>query len=308
MHRLKILITGISGFIGRSLVEEIVNRNLPWDIYGIDIKEPVFNDAKYLQHIGFNIVDIRNEMAVKHYFESKTFDGVIHLAAVSRVVDAEKDKKRCIETNYNGTKYIVENVAKNPDTWLVFGSSREVYGEQTIFPVKELAVKKPINIYGECKLKGEILIEDLIKKYIILRFSNVYGNNYDIKGRVIPAFIKQALENKTLFLEGGNQIIDFTFIGDTINSIIKSIELLQTNKTISEKIHISPGEENKITDIISYLELFLDKKLEVKTREKRNYDVVRFIGDSSHRIEILGENKFTSLKEGIKLLLSNMTN
>ena len=39
MHRLRLLITGISGFIGRSLVEEIVNRKLPWDIYGIDIKK-----------------------------------------------------------------------------------------------------------------------------------------------------------------------------------------------------------------------------------------------------------------------------
>lgn len=41
MPGLNLLITGVSGFIGRSLVEEIVNRNLPWNIYGIDIKNPV---------------------------------------------------------------------------------------------------------------------------------------------------------------------------------------------------------------------------------------------------------------------------
>lgn len=42
MHRIKLLITGISGFIGKSLVEEIVKQKLPIDIYGIDIKQPEF--------------------------------------------------------------------------------------------------------------------------------------------------------------------------------------------------------------------------------------------------------------------------
>ena len=162
--RQSILITGVSGFIGRSLVEEIVNRDFSWTIYGIDIKEPVLNDSKYRKYIDFSIVDIRDENAVETYFLEHQFDGVIHLAAISRVVDAENNKKNCIATNYWGTKYIVENVAKQQNTWFIFGSSREVYGEQKVLPVKESANKNPINIYGECKLKGELLVKELIKK------------------------------------------------------------------------------------------------------------------------------------------------
>lgn len=306
MHKLNILITGISGFIGRSLVEKIVNENLPWKIYGIDIKEPVFNDIKYREQIDFDFLDIRNEKAVKTYFSNKQFDIVLHLAAVSRVIDAEKDKENCIAVNYYGTKYIIENVAKNPETSLIFGSSREVYGEQSSFPVKETAEKNPINIYGRCKLDGEYLVESLISKYAILRFSNVYGNNYDIDGRVIPSFIKSAINGKPLFLEGGDQIIDFTHIDDTIECIIKTVILLKTDKIKSEVIHISPGVENKITDIIQYLKKILGKDLRVITTEKRSYDVVRFIGDPTHRKNILGNLEFKTLYKGIELLIDTL--
>lgn len=306
MGRLKILITGISGFIGRSLVEEVVARRLPWDIYGIDIKNPVFKDVKYLEDVDFAHVDIRDESAVNAYFNGRVFDGVIHLAAVSRVVDAEQDKENCIATNLYGTKNVVENVARHSATWCVIGSSREVYGEQAVMPVCETADKRPINIYGECKLKGELLVKELIKKYVILRFSNVYGNSYDIDGRVVPVFVKRALNNEPLFLEGGSQVIDFTYIDDTVDSIIRTVRMLEKGLLTTGEIHISPGAENKITDIIVCLEKLLGKKLDVVSREKRNYDVVRFIGDPQHRIATLGDSNFKTLSEGIKLYLDHL--
>ena len=307
MHRLRIPITGISGFIGRSLVEEIVDRNLPWNMCGIDIEEPIFNDSKYLELIDFKSVDIRDENAVKSYFRNRAFDGVIHLAAVSRVVDAENNKENCVATNLNGTRYVVESVAKQQDAWFILGSSREVYGEQSVMPVKETAEKKPVNIYGECKLEGERIVKRLISRYVILRFSNVYGNSYDIDGRVMPTFVKRALKGEPLFLEGGTQVIDFTYINDNVDSIIKVVELLEDGKLTTEEILVSPGIENKITDVIAYLEEILGKRLDVVIRKKRNYDVVRFIGDPQHRTEVLGESRFKNLSEGIQLYIASLT-
>ena len=300
MDRLKLLITGISGFIGRSFVEKIVDLNLPWDIHGIDIKAPIFNESVYLNQIDFNVVDIRDERMVEVFFSDKKFDGVIHLAAVSRVVDAENDKENCVSTNYYGSKYVLENVAKQPDTWFLFGSSREVYGEQVVLPVKENAEKKPINIYGDCKLKGELMVKEMISKYAILRFSNVYGNKYDIDGRVIPTFVKSALNDETLYLEGGNQIIDFTYIDDTVDSIIRTISLLEENPVFAEEIHISPGFPNKITNIIECLEKHLQKQINVKVRKKRSYDVEKYVGDPSYRKKLLGESDFVLLQKGLE--------
>lgn len=301
---MKLLITGISGFIGRTMVEEIVNRQLPIDIYGLDIKQPVFLNPSYLKYIYFTIVDIRDNDALNRYFSDKHFDGVIHLAAISRVVDAENDKLNCINVNLKGTMYLVDILAKSPDTWLIFGSSREVYGEQKEFPVKESARKQPVNIYGECKLQGECFIKEKLNKYAILRFSNVYGNDYDIDGRVIPTFVKRALTDQILYLEGGEQTIDFTHISDTVTCILDTIRLLQTNQIRTEEMHISPGRTNKITDIIHYLELITGKKLKIQIREKRHYDVEHFVGNSSHREQILGKKSFISLKDGIELMIN----
>jgi nucleoside-diphosphate-sugar epimerase len=306
MRRLKLLITGISGFIGRSLVVEIVRSSLPWDIFGIDIKTPDFNDSKYLKYIDFKVVDIRDKNAVDAYFCEKKFDGVIHLAAVSRVVDAENDKENCVAVNLYGTKNVVRSVAENPETWFVFGSSREVYGEQPVLPVKESAEKRPLNIYGKCKLLGETAVKKMIKKYVILRFSNVYGNNYDIDGRVIPTFVKRALNGETLFLEGGGQIIDFTYIDDTVNCIIRTVSMLQENNICREEMHVCPGFTNRITSVIGCLEKLLHKKIDVKIREKRGYDVVRFVGDPRHRIELLGKADFKTLDKGIECYLEGM--
>ena len=110
---------------------------------------------------------MRDRDALNTYFQDKHFDGVVHLAAKNRVVDAEKDKTNCIAVNLFGTKYLVDVLERSKDTWLIFGSSREVYGEQKQFPVKESAPKEPVNIYGECKLQGEQLIKERLQKYAI---------------------------------------------------------------------------------------------------------------------------------------------
>lgn len=308
MNNNKILITGVSGFIGRSLVEQVINNLLNYDIYGIDIKEPVFNKPEYSRCVNFEKIDICDKEAVDAYFDKHKFAGVIHLAAVSRVVDAEHDKDRCIAVNLHGTMNIVEAAAKNKDAWFIFGSSREVYGEQSILPVKETADKKPVNIYGSIKLKGEFFVRFMLDRYVILRFSNVYGNNYDIDGRVIPTFVKQAMNGETLFLEGGEQIIDFTYIDDTTQSIVEAIKLLESNDIQAEEIHISPGSGVKITDIIVYLEKKFGRKLDVQIRNKRDYDVVRFIGDSTKRMNILGDLHFKSVQEGIDMYIDSINN
>jgi nucleoside-diphosphate-sugar epimerase len=304
MDRLKILITGISGFIGRSLAEEIINRNLPWDISGIDIKPPMFNDCKYLKDIDFETVDIRDEISVRQYFNAKKFDGIIHLAAVSRVIDGEKNKQNCIATNFKGTKYIAEAAAMS-DCWMIFGSSREVYGEQSVLPVAETAELLPMNVYGFYKLEGERIVQSTVTNHCILRFSNVYGNNYDIPTRVIPAFVRAAVDGGTIHLEGGEQIIDFTYIDDTVSAIIRCVQCLDTKEFTTEIIHVLPGVANRITDIIDILREF-GYHFTVDVRPPRCYDVQKFVGDPSHLRKVLGEINFTDLRTGIMKTLKNI--
>ncbi len=298
----KILVTGALGFIGRTLLETLIEQECCSELYGIDIKEINESNSAFVSKINYENIDIRDEEKVKSYIRKNQFDGIVHLAAVSRVVEAEKNKQNCIKTNYKGTRYIAEAAGENPDCWMIFASSREVYGEQEKFPVSEHAELLPYNLYGFYKLEGERVVRANVKKNCVLRFSNVYGNEYDISGRVVPAFVKGAMKGEKLSLEGGKQIIDFTYIGDTVSSIIKCMNLLQSGKMTSDTIHILPGVQNKITDLIDILRE-MGFSFTVRKNPPRNYDVQQFIGNPAHRKEILGDEKFVSLREGIERLV-----
>lgn len=304
---MKLLITGISGFIGRSLVKSLVNQKYPFEIYGIDINLLEI-DTEIAEMVNFTLLDLRDNNAVKTYFSSNRFDGVIHLAAISRVATAELEKEVCIETNLQATKNIVNQLSYTPNTWLIYASSREVYGEPENLPVKESDPKHPINIYGECKLQSEYYIQQNVNKYIIFRFSNVYGNEFDIKERVIPNFVEKAINDEPLIIEGGDQVIDFTYINDVIFSIISGIGGLNRGNINKDIIHLSPGVGNSIQTVIDIIEEYLGKKVNVQVTDKRDYDVVKFIGDPEHRKQILGEREFKPLKDGLGIYISKIVN
>ena len=299
----KILITGVSGFIGRSLVKAIVDLKYSFDLYGVDIN-PIEMDECYVNKINFTQLDLRDKNKVENYFKENQFDGVIHLAAVSRVAVAENDSDNCIQTNFLATKNIVDQLPQN--TWIIFSSSREVYGEPDNLPVKETDPKNPINIYGKCKLQSEEYVQNNMNKYLIFRFSNVYGNEFDLDNRVLPLFVNKSIKNEVITIEGGEQVIDFTYIDDVVTSIITSIKLLNSGLMTKDIIHLCPGEGNSLQSVVRFLGEYLEKGIKVEVTDKRDYDVVKFIGNPEHRIKILGDREFKSLKEGLIIYINRM--
>ena len=304
-----ILITGISGFIGHSLADEIIKQDLPYNIYGIDIKD-VPNNLK--DKIHFEKVDIRDSRQCAEYFAKHSdLDGIIHLAAVSRVVIAEENSNNCVETNGRGVLNVLQYIKNTPNCWFVYGSSREVYGEllEEKRDFSEYDDCLPINIYGCYKLLGEEWVKQMCRKYMILRFCNVYGNDYDLigddkygkGGRVIPSFILKAIHNKKIEIEGGEQIIDFTHITDTVWAIIEVIKQLCDETLQNEILHISPGVGNKITEIVDILKKITGKELDVDYKEKRHYDVQHFIGNPAKHKQLLGDRIFITLETGLKM-------
>lgn len=299
---LNILITGVQGFIGCSLAQQLSQKPKQYNLYGIDIRE----DRLRLPTLQYTKVDIRDKECVWNYFSSHSFDVVIHLAAISRVVDAEQHKHDCISTNYDGTKNIVDYLSsQSPTTHLIFASSREVYGEQLILPVTEDCELKPLNIYGFYKLLAEQYIQSKLNRYNILRFCNVYGNAYDISGRVIPSFIQKAKEHELITIDGGTQFIDFTFINDTIWAICQCLELSATSTINKEIITISPGEGHSLQELIQIIEKESGLKTIYRIGDSRNYDVQRFVGNPAKRIQLLGEHPFLSLAEGIRTMFDS---
>lgn len=306
MKNKKVLITGGIGFIGTSLALKLIKLN--YKIILFDIRDSNKGSKIYVNNdkIEFIKGDTNDTELLKSIFEKYTISGVIHFAAVSRVEVAQNNQEECVRTNINGTKSLlraIETTENKP--WLIFGSSREVYGEPKTLPVKENFEKKYVNIYGDSKIQGERLFIEFSKKHnnscIILRFSNVYGNQYDLFERVIPRFIKSIVNNKTLTIEGGEQLIDFTHVNDTVKGIIKSIEYIDTENQVIDDFHILPGIGWTLYQLVEYIEGIIKKKAIMSVNEKRNYDVEKFIGDNSKVRNKLNITNFISLKEGLEI-------
>ena len=139
---MKMLITGSSGFIGRTLVKNI--EGIPCDISSSDTKPNC--DVT-------NVDDIINS--------SKDCDGIIHLAALSRVADCESEPQICIDINIKGTLNVIQAAVKNKINWVGIVTTGEVKWIEN----REIQSFKRINnVYGISKLAGELLLDVYTEK------------------------------------------------------------------------------------------------------------------------------------------------
>src|SRR5579871_3958963 len=166
----KILITGSNGLIGNTLERYL--RKIGIEVKGIDISYP----STHPNHKNIQDLESIKEAAAD-------CRGIVHLAAVSRVILGEQNPTLCWKTNIEGTRNILEAVLHLlHKPWVIYASSREVYGQQAILPVTEKAPLLPLNTYARSKVMGEKLVLAYREKDVqtaILRFSNVYGSVND---------------------------------------------------------------------------------------------------------------------------------
>ena len=93
-----------------------------WIVSTLDLKDYDL-DGRTIDHVG-DIVEFKHLQDIL-----SDIDGILHLAAVSRVIDAELNKGEFTRVNVNGTKRLLEAASAAKCRWFIFGSSREVYGE-----------------------------------------------------------------------------------------------------------------------------------------------------------------------------------
>ena len=281
-----ILITGSEGLIGKALSTKLKEKK--FKVIGYDLK---------------NGKDILDQGSLEELIGN--VNGIVHLAAVSRVVDGFKNPKKAVTTNVIGTTNLLELIrAKNPSCWMIFGSSREVYGE-THSIVKESDALKPLNVYGASKSAGEFLTicygENYHLKTFVVRFSNVYGALNDHTDRVIPRFLSQALSNSDITIYGGNQIFDFVHVSDAVDGLMNLILKVNNNDKIENRIfHFLTGKSQSLVQLANKIVELTNSNSNIKFLPRREYDVDTFEGDPSQTMRSLGWRPKMSIEDGLK--------
>jgi len=201
---MKILITGIYGFLGTRLANKLAENHTIFGLYNTE-KEVVFNE----NIVCFNKLDSIDMMP----------DVIIMCHAAVSSGSTNIDKHVLIETNVNFTKEIVE---KFPTIKIIYVSSVSIFGNQNEV-VNEQSILNPETDYAFSKLLGEKEVNQNSNS-IIIRFSSLYGNEMK-ENTLIPNYCNQALRSQTIQVWGnGSRRQNYIHIDDAINLIESAIE------------------------------------------------------------------------------------
>ena len=230
-------------------------------------------------------------------------DGVVHLAAVSRVVWGERDPERCMLVNVGGVDNVLRSaVESRRRPWVMTVSSREVYGEPRGLPVREDDPVAPINVYGRSKLVGEqrtLAAREAGLATAVVRLSNVYGSVHDHADRVVPAFARGAVEGRDLRVDGGEHTFDFTHVRDTVRGLVATAEALRQGERSLPPVHLRTGRGTTLGQLAALALSCAKSGAKVVEGPTRRYDVARFYGDPARAEALLGWRSRLSIEEGL---------
>jgi UDP-glucose 4-epimerase len=290
-----ILVTGSTGLVGSATTTAL--RRLQFDITHYDLREPAGTVPR----------DVRNPDALARAMAGCC--GVIHLAAVSRVVWGEQDPAACMITNAEGTRNVVAAASASPcRPWVVLASSREVYGQADSLPATEEAPLRPMNVYARSKVMAERRLQEARiqgTRTAILRLSNVYGSISDHADRVIPAFVSTALSGGRLRLDGAEHTFDFTHIDDTVDGIVKTVLALEADEHELPPIHLVTGVPTTLRDLANAVLELTDTAVPIDHAPPRQYDVSRFWGNPARARSVLSWEPRVPLRTGLERLIAD---
>ncbi len=176
---MKVFVTGVAGQLGHDVMNELASRG--YTGVGTDLAESYsgIQDGTYVTMAEYVSLDITNKEAVMNTIKAIKPDVVVHCAAWTAVDLAEdEDKQAKVKAiNVDGTQNIA-NACKEIDAKMVYISTDYVFDGQGTTPWQpDCKDYKPLNVYGETKLGGELAVSNTLSKYFIVRIAWVFGKN-----------------------------------------------------------------------------------------------------------------------------------
>jgi len=233
----RVLITDGAGFIGSYVSRKLLDMGhevVAYDafVHYISPIKSVLKDYFELRfegitdQIDFRRGDTRDKAHLRRVILETRPERILHLAALPIADLSNRHSEEALTSILEGAVNVLE-VLRDVDfvDRFVYISSSMIYGDFEEIPAPEDHPKRPKDIYGGTKYAGEVMVETYSRRYgipySIVRPSAVYGP-YDVNRRVSQIFVENALLGKPITLYGGgHQALDFTFVEDTAEGIIK---------------------------------------------------------------------------------------
>lgn len=305
MKILKILLTGVAGFLGSNLLVKLLENG--HSVIGLDDLSTgsIKNLARQIDNPNF--IFIQTDIRTPVEFD---VDAILNFACPASPVHYQTDPVRTIETNFIGVANLL-HLAQRQNAIFIQSSTSEVYGDPHVSPQNEeyWGNVNPIGIrscYDEGKRAAETLCFDYSRQYSVdarvIRIFNTYGPNMSPNdGRVVSNFIVQALENKPITIFGsGNQSRSFCYVDDLISAILRVLEL---DKTPNTPINLGNPMEFTMLELANLVIKKTGSQSKLVFLELPGDDPKQRCPDITRAKQILSWSPQVSLEDGLDLTI-----
>jgi nucleoside-diphosphate-sugar epimerase len=297
---MNILITGASGQIGTNLALALMQRGDT--VVGID-KRP----NEWTDRIDMQIVDLvqlarqRQKLSI-----DMSVNVIVHLAAWAKVFQLVKEPDKAFE-NVEMIWPVLE-LARAARVPIVFGSSREVYGDLQRHVTDETMADFVVaeSPYSASKVAAEAFFYSYARcydfPYLVFRFSNVYGRyDHDLERmeRVIPLFVRRIDTGAPITVFGREKMLDFTHVDDCVAGMVAGIDALDNGHITGETINLAYGQGQTLFDLVGLIEMAVGKSAQATYEKSQTGEVTRYVADISKARKLLGYEPQVPLTQGI---------
>lgn len=247
----RVLVTGAAGFLGSHFCERLLADG--HEVIGMD--NVVTGRTKNLESIFYEDAFTFYEHDVTEYIHvSGDIDHIVHLASLASPVAYDQNPIKTLKVGALGTHKTL-GLAKAKDASYLFASTSEVYGDPEVNPQPEdyrgnVDCFGPRACYDESKRYGESLVRAYRDKHGIdvrvARIFNTYGPRMALDdGRVIPTFVRQALNGEDLTVYGdGSQTRSFCYVSDLIDGFVQLL-----NSDMQTPVNLGNPDERTINEL-----------------------------------------------------------
>jgi dTDP-glucose 4,6-dehydratase len=303
MARKRILITGAAGFLGSHLCERFIAD----DYHVIAMDNLITGRLKNIEHLfPLENFEFYNHDVSKFIHVAGDLDYILHFASPASPIDYLKIPIQTLKVGSLGIHNCL-GLAKAKGARVLIASTSEVYGDPTVHPQTEeywgnVNPVGPRGVYDEAKRFQEAITMAYHTFHgietRIVRIFNTYGPRMRLNdGRVLPAFIGQALRGEDITIFGdGSQTRAFCFVDDLVEGIVR---LLKSNYTMP--VNIGNPDEISIKDFAEEIIALTGTNQKVVFKDLPVDDPKQRQPDISKAKELLDWSPKISRSEGLKI-------
>jgi UDP-glucose 4-epimerase len=298
------LVTGAAGFIGRSIVAELLRQGKR--VRGIDnFSTGKRENLRGLEAMDFIEADINDADAVAR--ACREVECIFHEAAIPSVPRSVEDP---ISSNYAGVSGTVQLLVAAKDAGVrrvIYAGSSAVYGNTPTLPKSENMPPNPISPYAVTKLAGEYYLQSFAKVYgmetVTIRYFNVFGPFQDPTSEysgVLAKFTLKMLAGETPTIFGdGEQSRDFTYIDNVVHGNLLAAAA-PADSVSGGVFNVATGTRITLNQTVEILKSATGYSGEVKYAEERGGDVKHSLADIQRAKERFGYEPIVHFREGLE--------